>query len=273
MSIVVQKYGGSSVADVARIKQVADRVMRTRREGHDVVVVVSAMGDTTDDLLRLAKSVSPNPDRRELDMLLSAGERISMALLSIAIRELGGDAISFTGSQSGIVTNDRHIDARIIEVRPFRVQDELARGRIVVIAGYQGVSYRREITTLGRGGSDTTAVAMAAALGAEWCEICSAVDGVYTADPRVVPAARRIGVLNYEETQEMAEAGAKVLNAQAVEFAKQHGIAIYARATAGPLPGRDPSADGTVVRKHPPRMPGTVAGVASEKDVILVEMR
>jgi aspartate kinase len=174
---------------------VADRIMRTKKEGHDVVVVVSAMGDTTDDLLALAKQISANPDRRELDMLLSAGERISMALLSMAIRELGGDAISFTGSQSGIITNDRHIDARIIEVRPFRVQDELSRGKIVVVAGYQGVSYRKEITTLGRGGSDTTAVAMAAALGAEWCEICSDVDGVYTADPRVVPAAKRIGVL------------------------------------------------------------------------------
>src|SRR6476619_3619198 len=245
--------------------------MRTRAQGHDVVVVVSAMGDTTDELLAMAKNVSPNPDRRELDMLLSAGERISMALLSLATRELGRDAISFTGSQSGIITNDRHVDARIIEVRPFRVQDELARGKIVVIAGYQGVSYRREVTTLGRGGSDTTAVAMAASLGAEWCEICSDVDGVYTADPRVVPAARRIGALSYEETQEMAEAGAKVLNAQAVEFAKDKGIAIYARATAGPLPGVDASVDGTVVRKSPPRMPGTVVGVASEKDVIVLQ--
>ncbi len=244
MSIVVQKYGGSSVADVARLRQVAERVMRTRGAGHDVVVVVSAMGDTTDDLLALAKQVSPNPDRRELDMLLTAGERISMALLSIAIRELGGDAISFTGSQSGIITNDRHVDARIIEVRPFRVQDELARGKIVVIAGYQGVSYRREVTTLGRGGTDTTAVAMAAALGAEYCEICSDVDGVYTADPHIVPAARRIGVLSYEETQELAESGAKVLNAQAVEFAKERSIAIYA---------------------------GVVAGVASERDVLVLE--
>jgi aspartate kinase len=271
MSIVVQKYGGTSVADVDRIRKVAERVMRTRADGHDVVVVVSAMGDTTDELLALAKRISPNPERRELDMLLSAGERIAMALLSIAIRELGGDAISFTGSQSGIITNDRHIDARIIEVRPFRVQDELARRRVVVVAGYQGVSYRREVTTLGRGGSDTTAVAMAAALGAEWCEICSDVDGVYTADPRVVPDARRIGVLSYEETQELAESGAKVLNAQAVEFAKQAGIAIYARATASPLPGTDPSSDGTVVRKHPPRMPGTVVGVASERDVLVIQ--
>src|SRR5438034_10276747 len=256
MSIVVQKYGGSSVADVTRIRQVAARIMRTKAEGHDGVVVVSAMGDTTDELLAMAKRVSANPDRRELDMLLSAGERISMALLSMAIRELGGDAISFTGSQSGIITNDRHVDARIIEVRPFRVQDELSRSKIVVIAGYQGVSYRREVTTLGRGGSDTTAVAMAAALGAEYCEICSDVDGVYSADPRVVPAARRIGALAYEETQELAEAGAKVLNAQAVEFAKERGIAIYARAASSPLPGADPSADGTVVRRHPPKRPG-----------------
>ena len=271
MSVIVQKYGGSSVADVQKLKAVAARVMRTRQQGHDVVVVVSAMGDTTDELLGLARQVSTNPDRRELDMLLSAGERISMALLSMSIRELGGDAISFTGSQSGIITNDRHVDARIIEVRPFRIQDELTRGRIVVVAGYQGVSYRKEVTTLGRGGSDTTAVAMAAALDAEFCEICSDVDGVYSADPRVVTAARRIGSLSYEETQEMAEAGARVLNAQAVEFAKEKGIAIYARATHGPLPGPDPSSDGTVVRRSPPRMPGTVVGVASERDVVILD--
>src|ERR671938_566917 len=166
MSVVVQKYGGSSVADVTRLKAVAERVMRTRREGHDVVVVVSAMGDTTDDLLALAKQVSPNPDRRELDMLLTAGERISMALLSIAIRELGGDVISFTGSQSGIITNDRHVDARIVEGRPYRVQDELARGPVGVIAGYQGVSYKKEVKTIGRGRSATTEVAMGEALDA-----------------------------------------------------------------------------------------------------------
>ena len=271
MAIVVQKYGGSSVAGVQKLRQVASRIMRTRQQGHDVVVVVSAMGDTTDDLLAMAKQVSPNPERRELDMLLTAGERISMALLSMAIRELGGDAISFTGSQSGIITNDRHVDARIIEVRPFRVQDELARGKIVVIAGFQGVSYRKEITTLGRGGSDTTAVAMAAAINAEYCEICSDVDGVYSADPRVVSDARRIATLSYEETQEMAESGAKVLNAQAVEFAKEKGIAIYARATNGDLPGPDPSVDGTVVRRNPPRLPGAVVGVASERNVLVLE--
>lgn len=271
MAIVVQKYGGSSVADATKIRAVAQRVIRTRDLGHQVVVVVSAMGDTTDDLLQTAKKVSPNPERRELDMLLSVGERISMALLSMAIRDLGGDAISFTGSQAGIITNDRHVDARIIEVRPFRVQDELARGKIVIIAGYQGVSYRKEVTTLGRGGSDTTAVALAAALDAEWCEICSDVDGVYSADPRVVPQAKRIAAMSYEEMQEMAEAGAKVLNAQAVEFAKESGIAIYARATAQPPPDHETLSDGTVVRKLGPRLPGRVAGVASEKDLFVLQ--
>src|SRR5262245_45262155 len=270
MAVIVQKYGGSSVADLGKLKRVAERVMNTRQAGHDVVVVVSALADTTDYLLAMAERLSANPHRQELDMLRSAGERISMALLSLAIQELGGDAISFTGSQSGIITNDRHVDARIIEVRPFRVQDELSRGRIVVVAGYQGVSRNKEVTTLGRGGSDTTAVAMAAALDADYCEICSDVDGVYSADPRVVGGARRIGTLSYEETQEMAEAGAKVLNAQAVEFAKEKGIAIYARATSGPLPGPDPSSDGTVVRKTAPRAPGTVVGIASERDIVLL---
>lgn len=271
MSIVVQKYGGSSVADAGRIRIVAERIMRTRAAGHAVCAVVSAMGDTTDDLLATAKSLSANPARRELDMLLSAGERIAMALLCIAIRELGGDAISFTGSQSGIITNDRHSDARIIEVRPFRVQDELERGKIVVVAGYQGVSYKKEVTTLGRGGSDTTAVALAAALGAEWCEICSDVAGVYSADPRVVPNARRLDELTYEEMQEMAEAGARVLNAQAVEFAKERGIAIYARATAQPPPRTaGDRVDGTVVRRFAPREPGSVTAVVSEREVLVL---
>jgi aspartate kinase len=261
--IVVQKYGGSSVADVERIGKVADRVAATKAAGKDVVVVVSAMGDTTDDLLALAKRVSANPARRELDMLLSAGERIAMALLSMALNARDVPAVSFTGSQSGIVTNDAHTSARIVEVRPFRVQDELARGKVVIVAGYQGVSYKREVTTHGRGGSDTTAVALAAALDAEACEIYSDVAGVFTADPRVVPDARRLAEMSYEEMQELAESGAKVLNAQAVEFAKDRGIAIYARATAGG-PGE------TVVRKLPPRMPGRVVGVASEKGLVLL---
>jgi aspartate kinase len=238
MSILVQKYGGSSVADVQKIGLVADRVVAAKREGHDVVVVVSAMGKTTDGLIELARKAAAShpatgePPRRELDMLVSTGERVTMALLSIAIHARGCDAISFTGSQSGILTNDRHFDARIIEVRPHRIQDELARGRIVIVAGYQGMSYKREITTLGRGGSDTTAVALAAALGACRCEIYSDVDGVYSADPRVVPDAKHLPELDLAVLAEMAEAGAKVLNAQAVSWARRNKVAIVARRTS-----------------------------------------
>jgi aspartate kinase len=235
MAVLVQKFGGSSVADIEKIGTVADRAVAARRAGNDVVVVVSAMGKTTDELLALAKRVAADPPRRELDMLVSTGERVSMALLSIAIHARGADAISFTGSQSGILTNDRHFDARIVEVRPHRIEDELARGRIVVVAGYQGMSYRREITTLGRGGSDTTAVALAAALGAERCEIYSDVDGVYSADPRVVPEAVHLPEIDLGSLQEMAEAGAKVLNAQAVEWARRAKIAVFARRTADPI--------------------------------------
>src|SRR3954453_10102468 len=235
--IVVQKYGGSSVADPEKLGRVADRVAETVRLGKRVVVVVSAMGKTTDELLALARSVTPTPPRRELDMLLSCGERISMALLAMALEQRGLSAISFTGSQSGILTNDRHSGARIIEVRPIRLEDELARDKVVIVAGFQGMSYKREITTLGRGGSDTTAVALAAALGAEYCEICSDVDGVYSADQRVVADARRLDEISYDEMQELAEHGAKVLNAQAVEWVKKEKIVIYARATASPAGG------------------------------------
>jgi aspartate kinase len=232
MSVVVQKYGGSSVADEEKIGVVADKVVATKKHGHDVVVVVSAMGKTTDQLLALAKQVAKDPPRRELDMLLTTGERVTMALLAIAIEARGEAAISFTGSQSGIITNDRHFDARIIEVRPHRIEDELARGRIVIIAGYQGMSYKREITTLGRGGSDTTAVALAAALSAERCEIYSDVDGVYSADPRVVADAKHLPEIDLAMLQEMAESGAKVLNAQAVEWARRQKITIHARKTS-----------------------------------------
>jgi aspartate kinase len=266
MPVIVQKYGGSSVSDVSRIKKVADRVAAAKAAGKDVVVVVSAMGDTTDDLLKLAREVTDSPARRELDMLLTAGERISMALLSMALNARNVPAVSFTGSQSGIITNDAHTNARIVEVRPFRVQDELERGKVVIVAGYQGVSYKREVTTLGRGGSDTTAVALAAALDAEACEIYSDVEGVYSADPRVVPDAARLSELSYEEMQELAEAGAKVLNAQAVEFAKERGIVIYARSTHG-------GAGETVVRKSPPRAPGRVVGIASESDLVILTTR
>ena len=241
MPTLVQKYGGSSVADVTKIGQVADKVVAAKKSGHDVVVVVSAMGKATDGLLELAKSVAATfvghagtkrePPRRELDMLVSTGERVTMALLSMAIHARGEGAISFTGSQSGIITNDRHFDARIIEVRPHRIEDELARGRIVIVAGYQGVSYKKEITTLGRGGSDTTAVALAAALGALQCEIYSDVDGVYSADPRVVPDSVHLPTMDLAMLQEMAESGAKVLNAQAVEWARRAKIVLHARQT------------------------------------------
>ena len=228
MAIIVQKYGGSSVGDVERIRRVAERVAARRAEGHQMVVVVSAMGDTTDELLELARKISSDPPRRELDMLLTCGERVSMALLSMALHQLGVPAISFTGSQSGIITDDNHSGARILEVRPVRIREELGRGKVVIVAGFQGVSRQREVTTLGRGGSDTTAVALAAALGAEVCELLSDVDGVYSADPRVVPEARKLERLDYDTMQEMAAAGARVLNAQAVEFARAAGIVLHA---------------------------------------------
>jgi len=265
MALIVQKYGGSSVADPAKIRDVARKVVACKAEGHDVVVVVSAMGKTTNDLIALAKELAPAPPRRELDMLLTAGERITAALLSIAVSELGCEAVSLTGSQCGILTNDRHTDARIIEVRPVRVEDELAQGRIVIVAGFQGVSYRREITTLGRGGSDTTAVALAAALAAERCEIYSDVDGVYSADPRQVSAARHLPEISYEEMQEMSLAGAKVLHAAAVEFAKRAGIAIYARAAFAP--GRE-----TVIRRDTPTEEHGVHSVVSEREVAWVRL-
>jgi aspartate kinase len=260
MQIVVQKYGGSSVADPQKLGQVADRVAEAVRGGKRVVVVVSAMGKTTDQLLELARSVAASPPRRELDMLLSTGERISMALLAMALEARGLSAISFTGSQSGILTNDRHSGARIIEVRPVRIEDELERGKVVIVAGFQGMSYKREITTLGRGGSDTTAVALAAALGAD-CEIYSDVDGVYSADPRVVPTAVRLDALGYDEMQELAEHGAKVLNAQAVEWARKAGVTIHARATrGGPADGET-----RVHREH-----GTHRAVTGTKRITVV---
>lgn len=260
MTVVVQKYGGSSVADVEKLRKVAAKIAATRKAGCDVCVVVSAMGDTTDELLGLAKRISPDPPRRELDMLLTAGERISMALLAMALHEAGVEAISFTGSQSGIITTDHHATARILEIRPVRVLEELRAGKVVIVAGFQGVSTRKEVTTLGRGGSDTTAVALAAALGAD-CEIYSDVPGVFTADPRVVPEARRIDELSYEEMQALAAAGAKVLNAQAVEFAREKGIAIRARSTFGGL-------EETVVCAG--RSVDRIVGVAVEKELALV---
>jgi aspartate kinase len=256
--IVVQKFGGSSVADADKLRKVASRVKACVEQGRQLVVVVSAMGDTTDELLGLARQVSADPPRRELDMLLSCGERISMALLSMALHELGVPAISFTGSQSGIITDDTHSQARIVEVRPARIEEELAKGKVVIVAGYQGVSRGKEVTTLGRGGSDTTAVALAAALGAD-CEIYSDVDGIFTADPRVVPGAHKLESLSFDEMQELASAGAKVLNAQAVEFAREKGITLHARSTHTVGTGTAISATS--------HSPSRVKGVTSEKDV------
>jgi aspartate kinase len=231
MNCIVQKYGGSSVADVDKIQRIAELVAETKKSCENMAVVVSAMGKTTDSLVSMAGEITKNAKGREMDMLLSTGERITMSLLCMALEELNVPAVSLTGSQSGIITNDRHNNARVIEVRPFRVQDEMAKGKVVVVGGFQGVSYRRDITTLGRGGSDTTAVALAAALNAERCEIYSDVDGVYSTDPSMVKEAKHLPEISYQVMQEMSNAGAKVLNAQAVQFAKEKQIAIYARST------------------------------------------
>ncbi len=232
MSLIVQKYGGSSVADADGIKRVAKRIVETRKAGNDVVVVVSAMGDTTDELLDLAESVSPLTAGRELDMLLTAGERISMALLAMAIKGLGLEARSYTGSQAGMITDARHGSARIVDVTPGRVREALDVGAVAIVAGFQGFNrVTGDITTLGRGGSDTTAVALAAALDADVCEIYTDVDGIFTADPRVVPSARKIDRVTSEEMLELAAAGAKVLYIRAVEYARRHGVTLHVRSS------------------------------------------
>ena len=265
MTCIVQKYGGSSVADVDRLRKIAGLIAGLKGQNNDIAVVVSAMGKTTDELVAMARELSPKPPRREMDMLLSTGERITMAMLCMALHEQGLDAVSLTGSQAGIITNDRHNDAQVIEVRPFRVQDEMAKGKVVIIGGFQGVSYKRDITTLGRGGSDTTAVALAAALDAERCEIYSDVDGVYSTDPSVVADAMHLPEVSYPVMQEMSTAGAKVLHASAVQFAKEKDIAIYARATFSP--GRE-----TVIRRLSPGKIVGVQAVVSEKQVERVRL-
>jgi len=267
LPIVVQKYGGSSVSDPEKLKNVARRIITTKEGGKSVVVVVSAMGDTTDRLLSLAKEVVRKPSARELDMLLSVGERISMTLLSMALNEMGHPAKSFTGSQSGIITDTNHSNAKIIEVRPNRILDALSAGLIVIVAGYQGVSTEREVTTLGRGGSDTSAVAIAAATGAEYLEICSDVDGVLSADPRIVDDAEKIDTLSFEEMQEMSEAGAKVLNSAAVEYAKRSGIKIHSVSTFD-------AGTGTIVGDFfQDSKTGVVRAVVSETDIVYVTSR
>jgi aspartate kinase len=238
VGIVVQKYGGSSLADASSVKRVARRIVESKRQGHDVVVAVSAMGDSTDELLDLANEVSPLPPARELDMLLTAGERISMALVAMAISDLGFTARSFTGSQAGVITDSVHGKAKIIDITPGRISTALEEGHVVIVAGFQGVSQdTKEITTLGRGGTDTTAVALAAALRAEHCEIYTDVDGVFTADPRIVPTARKLDRVSYEEMLELAACGAKILHLRCVEYARRYDIPIHVRSSFSQLEG------------------------------------
>nr|WP_205831197.1 aspartate kinase [Microbispora sp. CL1-1] len=264
VALVVQKYGGSSVADASCIKRVAQRIVATKKAGNDVVVVVSAMGDTTDELLDLAQQVSPLPPGRELDMLLTSGERISMALLAMAIANLGHEARSFTGSQAGVITDSTHGKARIIDVTPGRIQEAVASGQIAIVAGFQGVSQdSKDITTLGRGGSDTTAVALAAALGADVCEIYTDVDGIYTADPRIVRTARQIPRISYEEAMEMAACGAKILHLRCVEYARRFDLPIHVRSSFSTREGTwvvsDPYSEGTEVEQP------IISGVAHDR--------
>jgi len=260
MPIVVQKYGGTSVGSVERIQIVADRVVHTREAGNDVIVVVSAMGETTDDLGRMAAQITDLPDPRELDMLLTAGERIAMSLLGIAINARGCKAASYTGSQAGIITDTTHGAAKIVEIRPKRVIEALDQGIVVVLAGFQGLSSQYEITTLGRGGSDLTAVAMAGAVSAEVCEIYTDVEGVFTADPRLVPTARKIETITYDEMLELAGAGAKVLQARSVEMARRHGVRIHVRSTFT-------TDDGTWVQERRADMEGVlISGAALDTD-------
>jgi aspartate kinase len=232
MGLIVQKYGGSSVADAAGLKRVANRIVAAKRDGNQVVVVVSAMGDTTDELIDLAEQITPIPQGRELDMLLTAGERISMALLAMAINNLGHEALSFTGSQAGVITTSAHGRARIIDVTPGRIKEALDSGAIAIVAGFQGISQdTKDVTTLGRGGSDTTAVALAAALDADVCEIYTDVDGVFSADPRVVPTARKLKTVTYDEMLELAASGAKVLHLRCVEYARRYNLPIHVRSS------------------------------------------
>ncbi|MUN06061.1 aspartate kinase [Agromyces luteolus] len=258
MSLIVQKYGGSSVADAESIKRVAKRIVEARRAGNDVVVAVSAMGDTTDELMDLANEVTPIQAPRELDMLLSSGERISMALLAMAIKSLGHDARSFTGSQAGMITDSVHGAARIVDVTPVRLREALDEGAVVIVAGFQGFSREsRDITTLGRGGSDTTAVALAAALDADVCEIYTDVDGVFTSDPRIVTKAHKLDRITSEEMLELAGSGAKVLHIRAVEYARRHGVTLHVRSSFN-------NSEGTIVY-DPERLP---EGGAVEESVI-----
>ena len=264
MGLVVQKYGGSSVADAESIKRVARRIVETKKAGDDVVVIVSAMGDTTDELIDLAEAVSPSPAPRELDMLLTAGERISMAVLAMAINDLGFEARSYTGSQAGLITDSTHGKARIIDVTPGRIQSAIADGAIAIVAGFQGVAQdTKDITTLGRGGSDTTAVALAAALHADVCEIYTDVDGIFTADPRIAPAARQVPTITYEEMLELAANGAKVLHLRCVEYARRFDLPIHVRSSFSDKTGTLVVSDSSAPEGEAVEQP-IIAGVAHD---------
>ncbi|MFD6167093.1 aspartate kinase [Oerskovia sp. NPDC060287] len=268
MALVVQKYGGSSVADAESIKRVAKRIAETKRAGHDVVVVVSAMGDTTDELIDLARQVTPLPPQREMDILLTAGERISMSLLAMAINNLGVKAKSFTGQQAGVITDAVHGKAHIVDVVPHRIRETVEKGSVAIVAGFQGVTQStNDVTTLGRGGSDTTAVALAAGLGADVCEIYTDVDGVFTADPRIVPTARKIDRISYEEMLDMAASGAKVLVLRCVEYARRYGVPIHVRSSFSTKPGTIVSNDARPVPNVPQQAPGHPAD--NEAEVIM----
>jgi len=267
VSLVVQKYGGSSVADAERVKRVAERVVATKKDGNDVVVVVSAMGDTTDDLIDTAKQIVPVPEGREFDMLLTAGERISMALLAMAINSLGYRAESFTGSQAGVLTTSVHGKARIVEITPGRVVNSIGEGNIAIVAGFQGFSKETmNITTLGRGGSDTTAVALAAALNADVCEIYTDVDGVFSADPRIVPNARRLDSVTYEEMLELAACGAKILHLRSVEYGRRYGVPIHVRSSFSQKPGT--TVTGSI--EELPVEQAIISGVAHDRSEVKV---
>ena len=269
MSLIVQKFGGSSVADAESIMRVARRIVATRESGNDVVVAVSAMGDTTDELVDLAHQITDSPDPRELDMLLTTGERISMALLAMAIKSLGHEARSYTGSQAGMMTTAQHGEARIVDVSPDRIREALADGAIAIVAGFQGFNRdSKDITTLGRGGSDTTAVALAAALGAEVCEIYTDVDGVFTADPRIVPKAHKVDRVTFEEMLELAAAGAKVLHIRAVEYARRHGVTIHVRSSFADTEGTFVIADRGANMEEP--IITGVAGDLSEAKITVI---
>lgn len=270
MRLVVQKYGGSSLSTVEKIHHVARKIVETRRQGYHIVVVVSAMGDSTDHLLDLARQIDSTPSLRELDTLLATGETVSMALVTLAIKRLGKDAIALSGAQCGIITNDVHSNARILEIRPHRIKEELARGAIVVAPGFQGMTTRQEITTLGRGGSDTTAVALAAALKAESCEIYTDVEGIYSADPRKVPEAVGLREMGAREMQELAWHGAQVLKAEAVEFASTNGVPVVVRSTFKDDPGTlvFPERNDDVYRPANP----SATGVSGRKDLIRIKL-